>query len=33
MKEYSIKTGEIIAKNIIGFNHKYHYRLAETYGL
>ena len=31
--EYSIETGEVIAKNIIGYNHKCHYQFAETYGL
>ena len=31
--EYSIETGEVIAKNIIGYNHKYNYQFAETYGL
>jgi hypothetical protein len=23
----------VIAKNIVGLNHKYHYQFAETYGL
>jgi hypothetical protein len=29
----SIEAQEVIAKTIIGFNHRYHYLFAETYGL